>query len=396
VGAVHCFHQGVAWHLWIVLAEAVRTEQICAAQACSTTFDAGGQTMFVAKSAGITWNRAGFGVLVLSILSLVSVACAAAPPPPIASNLPGSDGPCSALPSRAVANPAEWQLSVNIFEPAGSGQPFTGGSCNDASRPVIFFAHGYTASFTEGYAALLNHLVSNGFIVIYPGYQIAFDPPQQYRAINAGFVAGAAATPRADTDRAGFVGHSWGGGMTPRMMQLAAGRGWGRTALWSVLFAPSHPYEVGNGPISLPTTARMLAVSFDEDYFLDMRISNDIIESVTLPPGSAQHLLVRSDRKARPWLVADHTVPVTLGTSTDTGLDLDHLDRWAVWRPIDAISGCQLSGVWCSTDLEDMGTQPDGHVVRRAQLVGSQVDVGPPALVECTGLVKLLSQRRCG
>ncbi|MEX0767395.1 MAG: hypothetical protein WD029_02880 [Microthrixaceae bacterium] len=352
--------------------------------------------MSATKSSEFVWSKGWLGVLVLSLLSLVCFACATTPPPPIAAGSPGSDGPCSALPMRTITNPAEWQLPVQIFEPAGSGRPFTGGSCNDAVRPVIFFAHGYSASFTEGYSALLTHLVSNGFVVIYPGFQIAFDPPQQYRAMNAGFVIGAAVTPRADTSRSGFVGHSWGGGMTPRMMQLAAARGWGSKSMWSVLFAPSHPYEVGNAAISLPEKSRMLAVSFDQDFILDMRISSDIIKSVTLPPGRASHMLIRSDLAARPRLVADHAVPVTLGTSTDTGLDVDHLDRWAVWRPIAAIAGCELSAIWCSTDLADMGTQPDGHVVRAAQMVSPQIDAGPPALVECTGLVRLLSQRRCG
>ena len=352
--------------------------------------------MSATRSPTYSSGRAVLAAALGCALSLLGLACATSPPPPISADLAGSDGPCTVSPRRAVANPAEWQLPVHIFEPSGSARPFTGGSCNDSSRPVIFFAHGYTASFTEGYTALLKHLVSNGFIVIYPGFQIAFDPPQQYKAVNAGFVAGAEATPRADTDRAGFVGHSWGAGMTPRMMQLAAQRGWGGSAMWSVLFTPSFPYQVGTAAIQLPVDARMLAVTFDEDYLVDMRIATDIVDSVTLSAGRASHLLVRSDRKARPWLIADHTVPVTLGISSDTGLDVDHLDRWAVWRPIDAIAGCELSGIWCETDLEDMGTQPDGHVVRRAELVDGQVDVGPPALVECTGLVKLLTQRRCG
>lgn len=405
--AVHCFHQCVTWHLLTVLARqlllVVLSDSPVRLTAASGYLLCGGIEMFGASPISLAVTRTLLVAVVFSVLSLGTAACATAPPPPIPADLPGSDGPCSVLPRRAVANPGQWQLPVFIFEPSGSGEPFTGGSCNDTLRPIIFFAHGYPASFTEGYTALLNHLVSNGFVVIYPGYQLDFDPPQQYLALNAGFVAGISATPRADTSRAGFVGHSWGGGMTPRMMQLAHERGWGSTTMWSVLFAPSFPYQVGTGRISLPAEARLLAVSFDEDYFVDMRIANDIVDSVTLPEGRAEHLLVRTDRRARPWLVADHTVPVTLGISTDTGLDIDHLDRWAVWRPIDAVAGCELAGVWCETDLADMGTQPNGHVVRRGELFGSQagtpvsdqVDVGPVALVECTGLVKLLTQRRC-
>ena len=265
----------------------------------------------------------------------------------------------------------------------------------DCPAQVIFFGHGYPAPFTEGYESFLRHLVSNGFVVIYPGYQIDFDPPQQYRAEDGGFVAGVAATPRVDTSRIGFVGHSWGGGMVPAMMQRAAARGWGSKATWAVLLAPSFPYEVGTGPIAVPPTARMAVVSYEDDYFVDMRIANDITRSLELDPSRLSHLLIRSDRTASPPLSADHTTPVTLGVETDTGLDVDHLDRWAVWRPIDAVAGCALSGKWCDTDLTDMGTLPDGHVVRRAELVGPDTDVGPPALLECGGFLGFLNPRRC-
>lgn len=330
------------------------------------------------------------------VVTLLSASCTAAMPPPIDAGLAGSDGPCRVAARRSVHNPAQWTLETFVFEPTGDGSPFTGGTCSDASRPVILFGHGYPATFTEGYDSFLRHLVSNGFVVVYPGYQFEFDPVQQYRAEDGGFVAGVAATPRADTTRVGFVGHSWGAGMAPAMMQRAVARGWGAASMWSALFAPSFPYEVGTGPIELPSRTRMVIVSFEEDYFVDMRIAGDIADSVTLDPTHVSHLLVRSDYGASPPLPADHTTPVTLGTVTDTGLDVDHYDRWAVWRPIDAVAGCALSGRWCDTDLTDMGTRPDGHVVRRGELVGPGADVGPPALLECGGALSFLDPRGCG
>lgn len=118
-----------------------------------------------------------------------------------------------------------------MFEPTGPGD------CGALNRPVVFFAHGNTASVPEMYDALLRHLVSRGFVVIFPGYPWAFDPPINYGALDTGFVTGIGSLPpgRVDLSRVGFVGHSFGAGAIPRMIQLAAARGWGTT------WAPASP-----------------------------------------------------------------------------------------------------------------------------------------------------------
>jgi len=334
-------------------------------------------------------------VATITAVALLAVGCTAAVPPPIEAGRAGADGPCTVRPIREAANPAQWQLPVFVLEPSGAASPgITGGRCDDDRRPVLLFAHGYSASFTEGYTSFLRHLVGQGFVVVYPGYQLDFDPPVQYAAMRAGLRAGLAATDRADTSRMGMVGHSWGAGMGARTLQWMDAQGWGNEALWAVLFAPAFPLEVGTGPVDLPEHLRLLAVNFDRDVFVDTRIAADLVRSVRGPRVAPRHLAVRSDDAASPPLSSDHTTPVTLGTDSDTGLDVDHYDRWGVWRPVDATAGCALRGIWCDEDLTDMGTLPDGHVVRRAEWLGPNDDVGPPAILDCDGILGLVVATR--
>jgi hypothetical protein len=288
-----------------------------------------------------------------------------------------------------VNNPAQWELPVAIFTPTGPGE------CSAPGRPVIFFGHGYTASFTFAYTQLMEHLVSRGFVVIYPGFKVEFDPPQHYRAMNAGFVAGAASfVPGAlDLSRIGFIGHSWGAGMIPRMMQLAVGRGWGTEALWAVPMAPAWAFEVGDGPIELPDHARVLGITYEWDAFVDTRVATEMIGAMTIPEGHKQQLLIHLDASFDPALASDHMTPLTISPPVLGPMlgSLDHYDRWATWRPIDAWAGCSLWGKWCDVDLGDMGSK-GGRQVKRATVGYPLRDVGPGAIVECAGF---LSPRRC-
>jgi len=309
------------------------------------------------------------------ILLLATTGCAlGAQPDPIpvragqrGADVPGNDGGCGSV-RREVYNPAQWELPTFVFEPTGC----------PGRHPVIFFGHGYLASFTEGYTQFVDHLVSRGFVVIYPGYQTAFDPPQQYRAEDGGFVAGVASIPadQVDLDRIGFVGHSFGAGMIPRMMQLASARAWGTEAMWAVQLSPAWEYEVGDGPIVMPANARVLAVSYEHDVFVDTQVATEGLAAMTIPAAQKRQLVIHGEG-------SDHLLPLTLPVPGS----VDRYDRWATWRPIDAWSRCALDGVWCDVDLADMG--PD---LPRASIGLGLPDVGPPAIVECGSW---LSPRRC-
>ncbi|MFZ4518666.1 MAG: alpha/beta hydrolase family protein [Microthrixaceae bacterium] len=315
-------------------------------------------------------------------LALLTTGCVSAPASSVPTEGPGSDGPC-AVTRRDVPNPAEWRHDVTLFEPTGTARPWTGGTCDDDRRPVVLLAHGYGGSAAEVYQGLADHLVGQGFVVVFPPYDAEFDPEAQYRAVDTGLDAALAATDREDTTRVGVVGHSFGGGMTPWLLQRVAERGWGARATWAVLFAPWYALRVGTGPIEVPARTRVAVVAYDEDVFVDNRIGIELVGALAVPADHKVHVTVRSDRSHDPALVADHLGPLSFPVPFLGTLSADHLDRWSADRTVDAVSGCALDGRWCDTDLGDVGRWPDGTAVRRAVVSSTPSDVGPPALQEC-------------
>lgn len=257
---------------------------------------------------------------------------------------------------------------------------------------MVLLAHGYGGSAPEVYLGLIDHLVGNGFIVVFPPYDAAFDPPAQYRTVEAGFEAALAATDREDTSRVGVVGHSFGAGMTPWLLQRLADGGRGADSTWSVMFAPWFALGVGDGQITVPGLDRAAVVAYDEDVFVDGRIGIEIFRSLDLPDDRKDHVTVRSDRTRDPALIADHLGPLSFPVPFLGTLSEDHLDRWSAYRTVDAVAGCATDGRWCDTDLADTGRWPDGTPVRRAEVSDRPTDVGPPALQECEFL---LNPRPC-
>lgn len=330
------------------------------------------------------------------LLAATAVLAAACVPPPVhdtvAAGAPGSPGPCSVRRSD-LRNPADGRFTLALYEPSGGAAPWTGGTCGDDDRPAVLVAHGYTATASELYQGMIDHLVGNGFVVVHPGYTTDYDPVHQYGVVDAGFVHAVAASGRVDTSRIGVVGHSFGAGMTPWLVQRAAARGWGVDGLFAVLFAPWFSQLVGDGRIDLPEPARVAVVAYEEDYFVDARIGIETFHALDVPAEHKVHLTLFTDRSVSPPLVADHGGPLSVQLLPFLGpLSTDHYDRWPAWRTIDAVAGCALDGRWCDADLADNGRFPDGRAVRRGVLSADPVDVGPPALQECSFP---LNQRRC-
>lgn len=322
-------------------------------------------------------------ILAVAAVVLVSSSCVVAPVAMPAPGEAGSDGPCGSQVTRLV-NPVDWRHDLVVVEPTGEGSPWTGGRCDDDERPGAFVAHGYTGNFVEGYQGMVDHLVSNGFVVVFPGYTIEFNPPHQFAVVDTGFTVGAERSGRIDLDRIGVIGHSFGGGMAQWLVQQAEQRGWGSEATWVVNFAPWYSLQVGKGPIHMPAHTRYTMVSYQWDYFVDSRIASEIYRSLTLPESQRQHLMLFSDETAYPHFNADHLGPVSVELVKGLGtISSDHFDRWVTYGTLDATAGCSLSQKWCDHDFGYTGRRTDGTPVKRAVVRHDQPDVGPAALQEC-------------
>lgn len=320
--------------------------------------------------------------LLAAVLLVLLSGCAGLPALRPAAGRPGAAGPCGTQALHLV-NPADVSHELTVVLPTGGASPWTGGVCDGGGRPLVLFAHGYTASAVGAYQGLVDHMVSNGFAVVFPGYTNQFDPAHQYGVVDVGFqTAVEQLGRRVDTSRVGVVGHSFGGGMAPWLLQRVAARGWGSAALWSVAFAPWYSFQVGAGAISMPARTRLAVVSYEDDRIVDARIGIEALGAAQLPESQRRHITVRSDFSQSPPMIADHYGPVSLGAPL-AGFETDHMDRWSAFPTVDATARCSLDGTWCDADLSDLGTWPDGTAVRPAVVSSHGVDSGPRASQEC-------------
>jgi hypothetical protein len=333
-------------------------------------------------------------VAVAVLLGAISQAAAApvglaAPPPQPPPGTPGGNGHCG-LTTRSVSNPRPGAtLPVWIFEPTGAAPAtVTGGRCDDHKRPTVFVAHGFGSTDPASYQDLIDHLVSVGNVVVYPAYDAndrdgdgdvdRLDLEESYRVVDAGIVAGVTATPRVDTSRVGWWGHSHGGGMIPWLVQQGGGRGWGSKALWMSNVAQAFTQLVGAGTIGVPARTQAMTLAFEHDAFADKRLGIDVFESLVLPHTQKRHVTVNSDVHGQPPFIADHGSP-SAGDGQADAVDVQ------VWRYADLLETCALSRRSCDADLSTVGTWSDGVPIVPASVSAHPVDSGPmPAiLAEC-------------
>jgi hypothetical protein len=314
----------------------------------------------------------------------------------------GTDGQCQ-LTQRQVDNPRHADgaapTTVWIFEPSGDAPAsMTGGRCDDQHRPAVFFAHGFGQTDPTGYQALIQHLVSVGNVVVYPVYNVDDNQrstlEESTRVVDAGFVRAVEVTPRIDTRRVGWWGHSHGGGMVPYLAQQGAARGWGKDAFWLSIVAQAYSQLVGTGDVAVPKNAQEMTVAFHDDALADARLGIDIFKSLLLPKSQKRYTMLQSGSSGGGPFLAEHG-----GPEGGNGIQVDAVDRM-VWRYADLLELCSLYRTGCDADLTKLPLA-DGSEETHAAVSDDPVDAGPrPAvLAECdAGFGTTLNPRiaRCG
>jgi hypothetical protein len=351
--------------------------------------------------------RRKLGTLLVST-ALAASALVALPAPPVEAQTPtpptlpafGGNGPCTVSTTEAT-NTAFSTQKVFLVQPGGTAMPgLTGGTCNGNNRPVVLLAHGYVPCDPDGtppdgvpgqpppYQALVNNLVSNGFIVAFPSFclpsalDIISPYTQSYDMVNTGFTQAMGMTLREDTTRVGVIGHSYGGGMVGWLAEQTKARSWGGSAMWLSVFAPIFPLR-GANPYDIPAHARTMNVIFQHDHVcaeagLGPEVCNipfwssvhydrfskatarwgvKVNSDISHPPGPNCSAANNSNQP----LCAHHYVP-SYATNTT------HLQYFGVYRNLHALWQCtktpQPSG--CNADRTFMGVWSDGVEATRA------------------------------
>jgi hypothetical protein len=286
-------------------------------------------------------------------LTMAATACGGPPQP---TSGVGSNTPCGRT-NVQLTNPGAPSSPIYVAYPTGSGAaPMTGGTCGDASRPVLFLVHGYLASFNWVYEGVINHFTRTGNIVVMGTY--ATDLADVQGSANRALGAITAAVPqlqRADLANVGLIGHSLGGGTLPWITQQVVARGWGSEGLWMFSLAPYQ--GIGSGTITLPAHARAIIEAYDQDVLVNRSVGVDLFRRLSLPASQKDHVTVRTSSHGGVTLTAQHTSPNSVISPDDA------IKFYGIYRVGDILESCALVGQNCSADLSLMGKWSDGTAV---------------------------------
>jgi uncharacterized protein (TIGR03437 family) len=312
-------------------------------------------------------------MLIIGNLLLHQLAAAQTSIPPITSGY-GANGSFTMTDDR-FASPLFPSENVHVFRPAE----------RSSVAPVIFFAPGFGATDPANYRPLIQHIVSRGYAVVFSPFQVVAGDgsvyERRYDTIFAGFEEAVKRYGNFfDLTRAGFIGHSFGGGASFAMLQRGAvGKGWGNRGLFLFSLAPWYVYEITTKQLlNFPAHAKLLVQVYDADTVNDHRIAKEVFERTGLPASEKDFVLLRSDQQQGIELEASHGTP--------SGQTPNALDYYGIWRLFDALADYAFNGAMAGKELalgngspsqRFMGTWPNGQPVKES-LAGDCVPITRP------------------
>jgi uncharacterized protein (TIGR03437 family) len=299
-----------------------------------------------------------------------AVAWAQGPVPPITSGY-GARGEF-AVTAEKFSSPLYDRENVYVFRPAGLTAP----------APVVFFAPGYNNNDPKEYEALINHIVSRGYALIYAPFQLLSSDislhERRYDTIWAGFDEAVKRYGESfDFNRVGYVGHSYGAAATLAMMARGLERGWGKDGLFIFAAAPWYYFQFSLKQfVNFPPHAKVIIQVYEEDNICDHRVGKEMFDRINLPASEKEFVIVRSEERLGYKLYAEHSTP-----SSSSGENA--LDYYGVYRLFDALADYAWTGNEAgrrialgngSDEQKFMGRWPDGQPVR-ALLAGDCLSI---------------------
>jgi hypothetical protein len=251
----------------------------------------------------------------------------------------GADGTLG-VKVKTFPNPVDSAMTVSLYYPDSALR----------QRPVILFLHGYNNGKTEYFSHLINHIVSNGYTLIFSPYPtfptVNSEKPvmEKYVTALAGFTDAVDRFPEyVDTTRIGIFGQSFGAGGIPWITKrVMVERGWGKTAAFLFISAPWYTFGVTQADFeAIPAHVKLLLTTYDDDVFNDHQMAVDIFRSVRIPKDEKCYITFFSDTLDSVILPANHFVPY--GSGSVNGVE-DNFDFFGIFRLFDALAEYTFTG----------------------------------------------------
>lgn len=309
-------------------------------------------------------NKPLFVLLLTCALGVVTGAQTAIKFQPITSGY-GANGSFT-IAHDSFPNPVWPVREVEVFRPAEARAPV----------PVIFFAPGFSKTSTDVYSALIRHIVSRGYALVFVPYQVVSGDPTlhelRYATLFAGFEAAVKRFPQSlDARRVGFMGHSYGAGAVPALARKGiTENGWGSEGVFLFPMAPWYYFNLNLRQfISFPAHAKMIMQVYEGDDLCDHRIAKEIFDRIGIPGSEKDFVMLMSEERMGYRLGAEHGSMY----GGDGSEKVDALDYFGIWRLFDALADYTFNGSEAgkgialgngSREQRFMGTWPDGQPVR--------------------------------
>lgn len=339
----------------------------------------------------------------LPLLALAGPARAAPAPPRQPPDGPG--GARTLYPAADRHDLGSGAEAAAVFTPQGA-----------ASAPVVVFLHAWGATDPLLYGAWIEHICRRGRIVICPAYQDSLTTPAVRFARNAAAAtrdamarlqAGAFGV-RPESEHGAYLGHAMGGALAARLACDAAAAGAGLPRPLAVMCVEP---AVGPGPDAVPAAARLIlgdlsrmpqgtllvTVTGDRDTQAGDTDARRIwLGSVHVKDEDKAYVVLHSDDRGAPALVADHAAPLAPAPGATLGLlgrhakgpvwrvadrardavgALDALDWYGAWKLFDGLTDAAFYGfnrgyaLGGGPDQTFMGLWSDGVPVRRLSVL---------------------------
>jgi hypothetical protein len=213
--------------------------------------------------------------------------------------------------------------------------------------PTIFYSHAFGGNDPNNISGFLNFVAKKGYAVVYVPYQtIGVTVQERYSNLLNGFTKAAQDYPTIiDTTKVGFVGHSFGGGASfANAYHCFTTRNWGQSGRFVFAMAQWYSYNISQTELqSFPTDVKLLTIVYEDDETNDLRMANDIFNTINIPASEKDYLRVKSDTISGYVYTADHVVP--------NNSAFDALDYYAYYRLLDGMCDYVFNGSLAGKDV---------------------------------------------
>jgi hypothetical protein len=248
----------------------------------------------------------------------------------------GSDGNYSVA-TLSFVNPNYPTANVQIYYPLGITTPV----------PTIFYSHAFGGNNPNNISGFLNFVAKKGYAIVFVPYQtVGVTVADRYSNLLNGFIKAANDYPDIiDTTKVGFVGHSFGGGAVFANSYYCFNTlQWGQSGRFIFSMAQWYAYNISQTELqSFPIDVKLLSIVYEDDVTNDLRITNDIFNTINIPTSEKDYLRVKSDTISGYIYSADHIVP--------NNTAFDALDYYAYFRLFDAMCDYVFNGNLTGKDI---------------------------------------------